>query len=57
MDREFEPTTWKACWECVMNDRSAADVAAELGITINAVYIAKCRVLRRLRQGLAGLLE
>jgi RNA polymerase sigma-70 factor (ECF subfamily) len=57
MKGEFETTTWRACWECVVNDRAAADVAAELGISVNAVYIAKSRVLRRLRQALAGLLE
>jgi len=32
-------------------------VARELGISENAVYLAKCRVLRRLKQELAGLVE
>jgi RNA polymerase sigma-70 factor (ECF subfamily) len=57
MESEFQPTTWKACWEIVVADRRAADVAAELGISIDAAYAAKSRVLRRLRQELAGLLE
>src|SRR5207248_3916108 len=57
MRAEFQPTTWKACWEFVACGRPAAEVAAELGISENAVYIAKCRVLRRLRQELAGLLD
>jgi RNA polymerase sigma-70 factor (ECF subfamily) len=35
----------------------AAEVAAELGITLNAVYLAKSRVLRRLRAELHGLLD
>jgi RNA polymerase sigma-70 factor (ECF subfamily) len=35
----------------------AADVALELGISENAVHLAKGRVLRRLRQELAGLLD
>ena len=47
MQAEFQPTTWKACWEHVVADRPAADVARELGITPNAVYLAKSRVLRR----------
>jgi RNA polymerase sigma-70 factor (ECF subfamily) len=34
-----------------------ADVAADLGITVNAVFIAKSRVLRRLRQELRGLTD
>jgi RNA polymerase sigma-70 factor (ECF subfamily) len=57
MAADFEPTTWQACWETVVGDRSAADVAAELGITVNAVYLAKSRVLVRLRRDLAGLLD
>jgi RNA polymerase sigma-70 factor, ECF subfamily len=54
---DFEPATWKACWEFVMRERPAADVAAELGISVNAVYLAKSRVLRHLRSELAGLME
>jgi RNA polymerase sigma-70 factor (ECF subfamily) len=57
MRAEFQPVTWKACWEFVVQDRPAAKVAAELGITVNAVYLAKARVLRRLREELAGLLD
>jgi RNA polymerase sigma-70 factor (ECF subfamily) len=57
MRAEFEPVTWRACWEFVVGGRSAADVAAELGITPNAVYLAKARVVRRLRKELDGLLE
>ncbi|MFN4261251.1 MAG: RNA polymerase sigma factor, partial [Gemmataceae bacterium] len=30
MQAEFEPNTWKACWEVVVDDRPAAAVAAEL---------------------------
>jgi RNA polymerase sigma-70 factor (ECF subfamily) len=57
MQGEFTPTTWKACWETVVQDRSPAEVARELGITENAVYIAKFRVLRKLRQDLDGLVD
>jgi RNA polymerase sigma-70 factor (ECF subfamily) len=57
MRAEFQPTTWKACWEVVVGDRSASDVAAELGISIDSVYAAKSRVLRRLRAELDGLFE
>lgn len=57
MQTEFEPATWRACWEFVVRDRPAAEVAAELGLTVNAVYLAKSRVLRRLRERLAGLLD
>jgi RNA polymerase sigma-70 factor (ECF subfamily) len=57
MQTEFETATWKAFWECVANDRPAAEVAQELGISKNAVYIAKSRVLARLRQELEGLMD
>lgn len=56
MQAEFQPATWKAFWGCVVEERPAAELARELGMTENAVYLAKGRVLRRLRQELDGLL-
>jgi len=57
METDFAPATWKACWETVVCDRPATAVAAELGITVNAVYLAKSRVLSQLRRDLDGLLD
>jgi RNA polymerase sigma-70 factor (ECF subfamily) len=57
MQAEFQAATWRAFWECVVEERPAAEVAAELGLSENAVYLAKGRVLRRLREELAGLLD
>jgi len=57
MQAEFNPTTWKAFWECVTANRPAAEVGGELGLTVDAVYAAKSRVLRRLREELEGLLD
>jgi RNA polymerase sigma-70 factor (ECF subfamily) len=57
MQTEFQPATWRACWEFVVRGRPAAAVAAELGMTVNAVYVAKSRVLRRLRAELRYLLD
>lgn len=57
MQAEFEPATWKACWEMVVEGRPAAAIGPELGLSENAVYLAKGRVLRRLKQELAGLLD
>jgi RNA polymerase sigma-70 factor (ECF subfamily) len=57
MRAEFEATTWQACWEHGFQQRPAREVAAQLGISENAVYIAKVRVLRRLRQELQGLID
>jgi RNA polymerase sigma-70 factor (ECF subfamily) len=57
MRAEFREATWQAFWECVVNERAAAEVARELGLSENAVYLAKGRVLRRLRAELDGLLD
>src|SRR5262245_56049610 len=57
MQTDFHPTTWKACWELVVSGRPAAEVAAELGITVGSAYAAKFRVLARLRQDLAGMMD
>jgi RNA polymerase sigma-70 factor (ECF subfamily) len=57
MQAEFQPPTWRACWEVVVEGRPAAEVAAELGLSVNAVYLAKGRVLRRLREELDGLFD
>jgi RNA polymerase sigma-70 factor (ECF subfamily) len=57
MHREFRPATWRACWEQVVQGRPAAEVARELGLSVNAVYVARSRVLRRLREYLEHLLD
>ncbi|HEX5272894.1 MAG TPA: sigma-70 family RNA polymerase sigma factor [Gemmataceae bacterium] len=54
---DFAEPTWRAFWECVVNDRPTAEVAADLGMSAGAVRTAKCRVLARLRQELDGLLS
>ena len=57
MKAEFQPATWKAFWELVVAGRPGAEVASELGLSVNAAYIARSRVLRRLRQELSDLIE
>jgi RNA polymerase sigma-70 factor (ECF subfamily) len=54
---EFNPVTWQAFEQHVLDERPAADVAATLGVSVNVVLLAKSRVLRRLRQEAQGLLE
>ena len=54
---QFEPKTWKAFQGFLLEDRPAADVAAGLGMTVNAVFIAKSRVMARLRQEAEGLID
>jgi RNA polymerase sigma-70 factor (ECF subfamily) len=57
MRTDFQEATWKACWEVVVARRPAGEVAAELGLTVGAVYAAKFRVINRLRRELEGLLD
>jgi RNA polymerase sigma-70 factor, ECF subfamily len=57
MQADFQPATWKAFWEQVVVGRSARAVASELGMSPGAAYAAKFRVLDRLREELAGMLE
>jgi len=57
LQAEFEPRTWQAFWKIVVEEKAPADVAAELGMSKGAVYVAKSRVLKRLREEFAGLLE
>ncbi len=57
MESDFQPTTWRAFWECTVNERPAADVATELQVSLDSVYAAKSRVLRRLRAEMRDLLD
>ncbi len=53
---DFNETTWQAFVRVALQGHSIPDVAAELGLTDNAVRQAKFRVLRRLREELDGVL-
>src|SRR6516162_5079240 len=54
---DFAPVTWQAFHRYVLKGEPPAQVAAELGLSLNSVLLAKSRVLKRLRQELAGLVE
>jgi RNA polymerase sigma-70 factor (ECF subfamily) len=54
---DFQPSTWQAFRRLVLDGAPAAVVAAELGLSVNAVLIAKSRVLQRLREEGRGLVE
>lgn len=53
---EFSPSSWQAFHMRVFQERPTAEVAAALGISENAVDIAKSRVLARLREEADGLI-
>ncbi len=46
---EFQPKTWSAFWQTTVIGQSVQQVAEELGITVGAVYVARSRVLARIR--------
>ncbi len=54
---EFESRTWDAFWRVTAESLPVESVAEELGMTNNAVYLAKSRVLRRLREVLGDSIE
>jgi RNA polymerase sigma-70 factor, ECF subfamily len=54
---EFTDATWQAFRRLALDGAPASVVAGELGLSINAVLIAKSRVLTRLRQEAAGLVD
>ena len=47
---EFKPHTWEAFWRTAVQGEQAEQVAGELGVTLNALYIARSRVTVRIRQ-------
>ena len=54
---EFEPKTFEAATGVLVEGRKAADMAVKLGMTEGAVYMARSRVLRRLRAELKDLMD
>ena len=57
VERDFTPATWRAFRRVVFDELPADAVAAELGMSVNAVLVAKWRVLTRLRQEARGLVD
>jgi RNA polymerase sigma-70 factor (ECF subfamily) len=53
----FTPLTWEAFRRHVTKGEPAVEVAKALDLSLNAVLLAKSRVLKRLRQELAGLVD
>jgi RNA polymerase sigma-70 factor, ECF subfamily len=54
---DFESATWEAFQQFALQGHKAADVAVRLGLSENAVILAKARILKRLREEAAGLLD
>ena len=57
VQHDFNKVTWEAFRRCTIEGESPTAVAASLGVTVNAVLTGKSRILRRLREEAAGLIE
>jgi RNA polymerase sigma-70 factor (ECF subfamily) len=57
VEEEFEPATLRAFRRLALDGASGALVAEELGLSVAAVYVAKSRVLQRVRQEAEGLID
>ncbi|MBL8819853.1 MAG: sigma-70 family RNA polymerase sigma factor [Planctomyces sp.] len=47
---EFHPRTWNAFWMSFVDELSVEQVATDLQMTPSAVYVARCRVVHRLKE-------
>ena len=47
---EVEPRTWQAFWRTAVDGAAGKEVAQELEMTVAAVYLAKSRVMARLKE-------
>jgi RNA polymerase sigma-70 factor, ECF subfamily len=50
IETQFQPKTWQAFRRVVLEGDDPEVVAAELQLSLSSVHVAKCRVLKRLRQ-------
>jgi RNA polymerase sigma-70 factor (ECF subfamily) len=57
VEAEFEPVTLQAFRRLALDGVSGAEAAQELGLSVAAVYVAKSRVLARIRQEAEGLID
>jgi len=48
--REFTENTWQAFWLTAVEGKSAVDISKQIGLSPGAIYVAKSRVLARLKQ-------
>jgi RNA polymerase sigma factor (sigma-70 family) len=52
---EFQPATWQAFWLTSVEGKKTGEVAQFLGISVGAVYVARSRVLARLKKEIQSL--
>ncbi len=47
---EFQENTWRAFWLTAVEGVAVTEVASQVGISPGAIYVAKSRVLARLKE-------
>ncbi|MEM9365914.1 MAG: sigma-70 family RNA polymerase sigma factor [Planctomycetota bacterium] len=52
---EFAESTWLAFWMTAVDAAKPVSVADQLGMTVGAVYVAKNRVLKRIRERISRI--
>ncbi len=57
VNSEFESRTIQAFELLAISGQSAKEVAEKLGMSVGAVYVARSRVMRRVREEAAGLID
>ena len=50
---EFQDRTWQAFWQTAVEQREMKDVAKRLEMNVGALYVARNRVISRLRNVIA----
>lgn len=50
VEQQFQPRTWQAFWQTAVQHHPVQYVADELNLSCGAVYIARSRVMARLKQ-------
>jgi RNA polymerase sigma factor (sigma-70 family) len=54
---QVQETTWQAFWQTAVEGKAGAEVARALGLTEAAIYLAKSRVMARLRAAIREVQE
>jgi RNA polymerase sigma factor (sigma-70 family) len=52
---EFHASTWSAFWKTWVEGKKPKDVAAEIGMSLGAIYMARSRVVARLREVISAI--
>lgn len=55
--KEFSESSWQAFWQTLIEGRNVDVVAQDLGLSRGAVYMARSRIVKRIRDKVAEVLQ